>query len=180
MTGAYLFTNFRTRWSEILSVAENLPDGGEVWSPLTHAFQHLDFKFLDGVSLKFAHDMRGEGRLEPLRNVLRKIWTEVGGSPDSSRAEALARDFGDELKQRVAETEADWKKIDEALVKWLAGTAMAGVSIIAGVVPGNITMNLAGVTMALVLELLGARMRRGRFRKSVPMSVFLELKRRSE
>lgn len=78
LTGAFLFTNMRSRWSEILSVVTNLPESGEVWSPLTRAFQALDFKFLDGVSLKFAYDLRNADRLEPLRHVLRKIWTGVG------------------------------------------------------------------------------------------------------
>ena len=174
LTGAYLFTNMKARWAEILSVAAGLPDGGEVWSPLTKAFQGLDFKFLDGVSLKFAYDIRGSGRLEILRNVLRKIWTEVGGSPDANRAEKLARDFGDELKQRVAEAEADWAKIDRDLLKW-AGTVTAGG--LAGIVSGNVSVSLAGLTLALVTGLLTARQERRRFNQTVPLSVFLDLKR---
>jgi hypothetical protein len=180
MTGAYLFTNMRARWSEILSVATDSPGDGEVWSPLTHAFQRLEFKFLDGVPLKFALEMRGSGRLlEMLRNVFRKIWVEVGGNADASRAERLARDFSDELKQRVAEAEADWEKIDRDLLKWLAATTMASGSTIAGIVPGNVAVNLTGITMALVTKLLVARQERRRFAKTVPLSVFLELKRRT-
>lgn len=174
LTGAYLFTNMKVRWSEILSIAADLPDGGEVWSPLTKAFQGLDFKFLDGVPLKFAYDIRSAGRLETLRSVLRKIWTEVGGSPDANRAEKLARDFGDELKQRVAEAQGDWEKIDRDLLKW-AGTATAGG--LAGIVSGNVSVSLAGLTLALVTGLLTARLERRRFNKTVPLSVFLDLKR---
>ena len=176
MTGSYLFTNLKSRWSEILSVAEGLSADAEVWSPLTNAFQRLDFKFLDGVPLKFVYEMRATERLAQLRNVLRKIWNEVGGSPDPNRAEQLARDFGDELKQRVAEAEADWEKIDADLLKWAAGTIAAGAP---GAIAGNLSVNLAALSLALVGELLTARLKRRRFNKSVPLSVFLELKRRS-
>ena len=73
MTGSYLFTNLKARWNEILSVTD-FPPSGEVWSPLTRAIQALDFKFLDNVPLKFAYEMRQEGRLAQLRNTMRKIW----------------------------------------------------------------------------------------------------------
>jgi len=90
----------RARWSEILSVSHDSSDQANQWSPLTRAFQELDFKFLDGVSLLFARDMREKGRLEQLRSVLRKIWLEVGGKADGKQSESLARDFGDELTAR--------------------------------------------------------------------------------
>jgi hypothetical protein len=180
MTGAYLFTNLKTRWEEILSVAKELPESGAVWSPLTYAFQQTNFRFLDLVPPRFAYEMRMEGRLEPLRGFLRKIWNQVGGSPDLSKANNLARDFGDELKDQVSRTEADWKKIDQSLLAWLSGTASGALLTLGGIATGKLSHAIPslGFSVAAVGQLLAARMKRSRFRKSVPLSVFIDLKRR--
>lgn len=177
MTGAYLFTNSKVRWNEILSVAPKQPNGGEVWSPLTHAFQQLDFKFLNDVSPTFAYDMRAQERLESLRVLLRKIWIEVGGDPDINKAENLARDFSDELKDEMKKAEADWEKIDRDLLKWF--TATFGASAATGILTGGLNWELPAMGFAItaVGELLQARLDRRRFRKSVPLSVFIDLKR---
>jgi len=177
--GAYLFTNLRVRWNEILSVSNDSSDEASVWSPLTQAFQQLNFKFLDGVSMAFARNMRERGRLEQLRSVLRRIWAEIGGNPDPNQSQRLARDFGDELKQRVAESEADWEKIDQALLKWAGTTAVTSLAALPTIQPGNLSVNMAGTSIALITELLITRVKRRRFYKSVPLSVLLELKRKA-
>jgi hypothetical protein len=177
MTGAYMYTNMKTRWTEILSVSGDSAGEGPMWSPLTQAFQRLEFKFLDGVPLRFALELRRSGRLATLRNLLRKVWTEVSETANANRAETLARDFGDELRQRVSEAESEWEKIDADLMKWASTTAVGGLSA-AGVVPGNLSAKLGGTTLALVTELLYSRLKKRRFAHSVPLSVLLELKRR--
>ena len=81
--GAFPYTNFRFRWKELLGAREQLDPTSEIWTPLTKAFQDLDFKFLDHVDSEFACTMRSEGRLGGFRAYLRKVWTSVSGSPDA-------------------------------------------------------------------------------------------------
>ena len=82
LTGAFPYTNIRRRWQELLSVKEDLPETSRVWSPLTQAFQDLEFKFLNQVDSQFACSMRSDGRLESFRAFLRRLWNTVGGQSD--------------------------------------------------------------------------------------------------
>lgn len=169
--GAFPYTNMRFRWDEILGARDKFDPTMEIWSPLTNAFQQLPFKFLDKVNPQFTYSMRENGRLEGFRSYLRKIWKTVDGQPDPSRAQSLARDFKDELKQSYNEAEADWKKIDADLLKW------AGPTVAAGLTTGLLSLGLpaAGFVVAGVAELIQAHIKRANFRRSVPMSVFIDL-----
>jgi hypothetical protein len=100
ITGAFPFTNFRTRWKEILSVTEELPDAAKVWSPLTKAFQEQDFRFLDNIDSGFACSLRKDGRLEGFRSFFRRLWNEICRNPDFNKTETLARDLGEELSDK--------------------------------------------------------------------------------
>jgi hypothetical protein len=174
MTGAFPYTNLKVRWREILSVSKELPEDAQVWSPLTHAFQQLDFKFLNQVDPSFAYSLRGDGRLESFRVFLRRLWKEVGGEPDANKAQGLARDFGDELTAEYQKAVADWEEIDQSLLKQFGTTLLGGASaIVTGAL--NFQIPLAGVAMAGVLELLNSRLKRRGFRKKVPMSVLIDL-----
>lgn len=177
ITGAYLYTDLSIRWKEILSTANRLPAGGDVWSPLTHAFQKLQFKFLNSVDPDFACSLKKDGRLESFRVFLRKIWMHIEGSPDLSEADKLARDFSDELKDEYNKGEVEWREIDKKLVKWTTGTGG-----IAAILTGGMSWEIpaAGFCIAAIGELLAARMERTRFKKTMPMSAFLDLQRRSK
>ena len=98
ITGAYPYTNYQFRWKEIMSNAINKDSvETEVWSPLTKAFQSLDFKFLENISPEFAYRIQTEGRLGNFRSLLRKIWINIGGCSDFDKANKMAIDFSDEL-----------------------------------------------------------------------------------
>jgi hypothetical protein len=62
-TGAFPYTESHTKWRELLSAAESFPEHARTWSPLTNAFQSLDFHFLNNVDASFAKRIREEGRL---------------------------------------------------------------------------------------------------------------------
>lgn len=171
LTGAFPYTNIRRRWQEILAIGKELPETAKIWSPLTKAFQDLEFKFLENVDSRFACLMRTDGRLEGFRAFLRKIWITVGGEPDVSKIGSLARDFRDELADEYHKAEAEWAEIDRALLKW-AGTTVAG-----GIITGGLSLEIPalGFTLAAVVELIASRMKRREFRKKVPISVFVDL-----
>lgn len=173
-TGAFPYSNLRPRWQELLAVAQRFSDGTDVWTPLTHAFQRLDFGFLDHVDPRFAHSLRQEGRLEPFRGFLRKVWASVNTVSDPSRIDSAARDFVDELHEQHARAQAEWDRIDQDLLR-RAGAAGAGA-----VTSGHFSLELPmlGFCIAAVVQLLEARMKRRAFRQTVPMSVFIDLRDR--
>lgn len=180
LTGSYLFTDVPFRWKEILSTIHHSPEDtvSKHWSPLTKSFQELQFKFLDNVDNQFACRIREQGRLEQFRNLLRKIWTEIGGSTDPEKSHNLARDFADEIQDEYKHAKAEWDKIDQELIKWLgSGAAVAAFSPL---VSGTITpaIPLVGFTIHAVTQLLITNKKRRGFKDSVPLSVFLELDRK--
>lgn len=173
-TGAFPYTNVKYRWREILAAKQELDASAQVWSPLTNAFQHLRFKFLDNLDSKFACSIRQEGRLEGFRSYMRKLWDTVGGEPDPSKSESLARDFGDELTGAFKAAQSEWDAIDRELVKWATGKA--AVAMAAGVFSPAFAMG--GLALAGLSEIIQAEMKRREFRKRVPMSVFIDLDNR--
>lgn len=175
--GAFPYTNLKFRWKEILSVGKELDPKAQVWSPLTNAFQKLDFKFLNKVDSKFVVEMRKEGRLEGFRSYLRKVWTTVGGDIDLAKAEMFALDFKDELAGEYDKAKSDWASIDRELMKW-AVPAIAGIVGAAGAIAtGHLGLALPSGGFAIngVNELIQAHMKRQEFRKKTPMSVFIDL-----
>ena len=173
-TGAFPYTNVKFRWKEILGAKQDLDATAQIWSPLTNAFQQLKFKFLDNVDSKFACSIRQEGRLEGFRSYMRKLWNTVGGEPDPSKSEALARDFGDELAGAFKQAQSEWDAIDRELAKWatrtLAGAMATGVF--------SPVLAAGGFAVAGLGEIIQAEMKRREFRQKVPMSVFIDLERR--
>jgi hypothetical protein len=173
-TGAFPYTNVKHRWNEILGGRQDLDETTQLWSPLTNAFQQLKFKFLDKVDSKFAYSMREDGRLEGFRSYMRKLWNAVGGEPDASKSEALARDFRDELTQAFNEARADWDAIDRELLKWAAPT-LGGLMATGAF---SLALPVAGFAVAGLGEIIQAEMKRREFRRKTPMSVFIDLERR--
>jgi hypothetical protein len=176
--GAFPYTNLKFRWKEILSAGKELDPKSQVWSPLTHAFQRLDFKFLNKIDSKFAVEMRNEGRLEGFRSFLRKIWTTVGGDIELAKAELLALDFKDELAAEYDKAKADWDSIDRSLMKWAMPAIAASVLGSLGAVSTGhlgLTIPSGGIAIAGVNELIQSRMKRKEFRRKTPMSVLIDL-----
>jgi hypothetical protein len=172
-TGSFPYTNVKFRWKEILAAKQDLDAAAQIWSPLTNAFQQLSFRFLDKVDSEFACTIRKEGRLEGFRSYLRKLWATIGGEPNLSKAEPLARDFRDELTQAHRQAQAEWGQIDRDLLKWAVPTV--GGALASGTFSPLFSVGLA---VAGLGEIVQAEMKRREFRKKVPMSVFIDLERK--
>ena len=174
ITGSFPYTNFPTKWNEILSIAPN-DKYQDVWSPLTKAFQELKFQFLNNVNLNFACTLRKDGRLEPFRAFLRRTWTAIKGTHDSNQSASFARDFSDELKDVYAKSESEWKEIDRQLLKQPATASifLSGAQLIRG--QYNLAVPAVGFAISGILTLISTHSKRKDFLKSVPMAVFLDL-----
>ncbi len=176
LTGSYLYTDLDFRWKEISSIGNQSNEQQNVWGPITKTFQNLDFKFLDNVNTEFANKVRQDGRLESMRNFLRKTWLSLADSSDAqnSVSEGKILAFKDELVDEYHKAESDWQKIDADLLKWVTGSGGLGGVLAAGGM--NWQIPALGFSLAGVGQLLNARYKRNRFRGNVPLSVFIDLK----
>lgn len=174
ITGAHIYSDFSQRWKEILSLTNESQPGKEVWSPLAYAFQNLEFQFLNEVSSDFACSIRKDHRLESFRCFLRKIWVNINEHSDSNKINELSRNFSDELKCEHNKAEIEWQEIDKKLLK-----QTSGMGAIASILKGGMRWEIpaTGFCIGAVVELLLARMNRSRFKKTVPMSIFLDLQK---
>jgi len=114
-----------------------------------------------------------------LRNFLRKTWGEVSADEtlDYGKANKLALEFADELKEQYSKAESEWEGIDADLRKWLLSRGGLGALIATGGV--DWTIPALGFALGGVNQLLTARHERKNFRKNVPLSVFVDLKAKS-
>lgn len=174
LTGSYLYTDIQLRMKEIMGAEKNKLFSRNPWTPISQSFQELDFKFLNNVDPGFALAMRNDGRLNSMRNFLRNTWGDVTQA-DRENIKEHTLHFSDRLKEEFGKAETEWKKIDADLAKWTLSSSGVG-AILQGSMDWRIPA--MGFVISAVGKLLDARFQRERFRKNVPMSVFVDLKRK--
>jgi hypothetical protein len=175
VTGAFPYTNMHTKWQEIIEAREQLSETARVWSPLTKAFQGLEFRFLNNVDTRFAQNVREDGRLESFRALLRRIGNDATEITDFASLDTYVRDCKDALAGEYQKAQAEWDKIDESFLKW------AGTGGIAAFVTGHLlpdVSSLSAATLATLGQLFLRYFRRQQVRKANPMSVFIDLSRK--
>ena len=177
VTGAFPYTNMHSIWRQILEAHDELSETARIWSPLTKAFQSLDFRFLDNVDPKFAQEVRDDGRLESFRALLRKIGSAAQDVTNLSSLDSYVRDCKDELVGEYQRAEAEWSKINKSFLKWVAG----GIAPATALAIGHLVPDVAALSAAtlstisqLGLRYLGQR----QFRRANPMSVLIDLARK--
>ncbi len=177
LTGSYLFTSSNMSWNQILMSKQTAGTESEVWSPLTKSFQDLEFKFLDNVDPKFASEIRSAGRLQSLRNFLRKVWREIENDSEKTVKEKVINEFKENLTEEFKVAEEEWKQIDMELLKSFQGGMFAtllGTPIVSGAIGWEIPVG--GFALKSVMDLINTSGDRAKFRKTVPLSVFIDLK----
>lgn len=178
-TGSYLYTNRKFQWNEIMSAKQQTTDDSDLWSPLTRAFQTLDFTFLNDVDAGFAYKLKEKGRLGGFRNYLRKVWHKIEENNTPAQANSAAREFSDELHEEHRKTKEEWAKIDKEIVSWTLGTT--GVStLITPLISGGLDwiVPALGFSITGVGQLLSARYKKKEFRANVPLAVLLDLEKK--
>jgi len=175
LTGAFPYTNLQARRKELQLAREDLPRAADPWTPLSQAFDSLEFEFLNSVSPEFAVSLRKDGRLDSFRVFLRRVWGSVSTDADLADMEREATAFSEELRDEHRKANAEWKDIRADALKW------AGVTASSAVVAGHFVPEFAipGYSLAVVTQLLSALRQRRSFRERVPMSVFMDLERKA-
>lgn len=173
LTGAYMYTDWKPKWDLILSSADS-SGNNNVWSPLTKAFQNLNFKFLNNVDPNFACSLRNDGRLENFRSFLRKTWNELKKEDVGLSDSSIGMNFADELKVAYAQASSEWESIDKNLLQRL-GVGGAVSAILSGGM--NWEIPASGFAISGVTSLLAAKYDRKRFKTASPMSVLIDLEK---
>jgi|SRR5580692_8906299 hypothetical protein len=153
-----------------------MSETARVWSPLTKAFQSLEFRFLNNVDPKFAQRIRDDGRLESFRVLLRRIGKDATEISDFGSLDSYVRDCKDALTGEYQKAQAEWAKIDESFLKWGSGGIDAS-----SLISGHILPDIGSLSVATLSTLaqLGIRFfNQHQFRKANPMSVFIDLARK--
>lgn len=178
-TGSYLYTNRKFQWNEIMSAKQQTSDDSDVWSPLTRAFQLLDFTFLNDVDAGFAYKLKEEGRLSGFRNYLRRVWHKIEENNTAEQANSAAREFGDELHEEYGKTKEEWAKIDKSILEWVAGGTGTS-ALLSPLITGGMDwiIPVVGFSITGVGQLLSARYKRKEFRANVPLAVLLDLEKK--
>lgn len=172
-SGSYLYTDYSVQWEQILKHSSNTEEP-ELWSPITKAFQELDFKFLDKIKPEYAADIVAENRLPLFRTFMRDLWRDAATVSDPSQTNNIVREFSDQMSVAYAEAQKDWDEIDKKLGRRFTTTATATVTAMS---TGRINMllPLSNLAIASSLELLLSARDRKNFKATKPMAIFIEL-----
>ncbi|XUJ35703.1 hypothetical protein ACQ5SK_09800 [Bradyrhizobium japonicum] len=111
ITGAFPYTNMRSRWRELVAARDELSETARVWSPLANTFQSLEFKFLSNVDVGFATSIREDGRLESFRSLLRTIGKQASEISSLTALDSFVRNSKDALIGEHKKATAEWDKI---------------------------------------------------------------------
>ena len=182
LAGAFPYTSMPLRWKELLDASDELPDIAKIWTPLSKSFAGLEFSFLDRVNSQFACNLRQDGRLESFRAFLRRLWNSISGDiPTNTKAiEDNVLAFKDELAYEYQKAQAEWKQIDRELSRSITYSALAALTGTgAFIATGHLLFNfpLLGFALKTSYDLVERNFKRSEYRKRVPMSVFIDLKK---
>jgi len=171
LTGSYLVTDIYSRWKEIEIDRESQNVESREWAPLAKAFQSLEFKFLNNLSLEHTLILRKEKRLENLRVFLRKVWKSACTTEPFS--EINAKNLADELVSEIKRAEVEWKQIDLDLLKWLGAELLA---VGEQIVSGSGYFFAAAFAIAGAIEVGVTQLKRKSFQDKFPAAFFMKLK----
>jgi hypothetical protein len=175
--GAFPYTNLHSVWKHIIDAHDELSETARIWSPLTKAFQSLDFRFLDDVDPKFAQAVRDDGRLQSFRSLLRKIGNGAADIAEMSSLDSFVRDCNDELADEYQKAQGEWSKIDESFLKWASGSIATATALAMGHMVPDVAA-LSGATVSTIAQLGLRYFGQRQFRKLNPMSVMIDLSRK--
>lgn len=174
LSGSYLITDTYSRWKEIELDREEHGARNQEWEPFVKAFQEVELRCLNSLSLEHALILRKDEHLESLRVFLRRVWKAAASGESFERSNAQL--LGDELKDEMRRAEEEWKAIDRKLLKWFGSKLTAGF-----LAAGPLVASGYGVFLAAAFAVAGAAnlgvtgSERKAFQTKFPAAFFLRL-----
>jgi len=175
LTDSYLATDLYSKWKEIEIDRESANAKNKEWTPFAKAFQNLELKFLNNLSLEHALILRKENRLESLRTFLRKVWKSARTTDPFN--EANAKLLAEELNEEIIKAEEEWKQIDRNLLKWFGAELGSGIAASGPLIASGYGQFLAAaIATAGIITLGVTQSERKSFKNKYPAAFFLKLK----
>lgn len=175
-TGAFPFTYTEPKWRELLSAADEMSEEARLWSPLTNAFQGLEFQFLNNVDPAFAARIREEERLLGFRQFLSDVWAKAKGTGEQGTIERSAREFRERLTEEYRKAQEEWQQIDRDVIQWgLSGGALVALGNEIVFRNMSVKMSILSTVLAITGQGYSRLNKRRGMRVKVPMSIFVDL-----
>lgn len=177
LTGSYLLfgeDHFRRQYKSAQQT--NVVEKTDDLTLLSSAFGQLEFTFLNAVELKFALELRQDGKLSRMRKYLHELWCQVSSVSGIERLSVDAA-FRDELEDQYQEYKREWREIQKSIMRnTIVGVAEAGLATLSG----NLQFSVAAAGLAAfsLKELMGKYTDR-KSHERLPLGIFYELEKRS-
>jgi hypothetical protein len=175
ITKSYLVTDLHLKWREIELDRASQSAEDKAWSPFAKAMQVANLKYLNALSLDHALSLRKEGRLESFRTFLHKVWKSACTEDPFDETNALL--LAEELQEKVAEAEQEWKQIDRDLLKTVGSGLAAGLLAAGPLIASGHARFLAGAAAtAGAVNLISSTVKRRDFPNRFPAAFFMKMK----
>jgi hypothetical protein len=171
LTGGNLYTPSEPVWFQMKQLGVN-----DFWMKTNQLYSQIPLKFLNNVDTDFALKVRKEGRLEGVRQELKKIYGELGkiniNELDQQKIKFLQEGFIEELKKANSEWDLITKQAKTSRQYW--ASANLGLPLITNEI-SILPMAIGSLAWLYKNEML-AKNKKENFRNQRPISVYLDLK----
>ncbi|WP_127141836.1 hypothetical protein [Flagellimonas marinaquae] len=175
LTGGNIYTPSKTVWYQMKQMGVN-----DFWTKTNHLYSQMPLTFLNNVDTAFALKIRQEGRLEGVRQELKKIYSELSkidiNEIDEQKIRFIQEGFIEEIKKAESEWDLIKKQADLSRKYW--ASANVAVPLIINEVS---ILPLAVSPLAwLYKNEKTASDKQKAFRTQKPISVYLDLKNKKQ
>ncbi len=168
LTGSFIYTDNKHRWMEITSSPIDKAKQS-LWEPLATHIRSIDFIYEINPVVNWK--MRKTGKMGLMRNVLRKIFTNVQNENDPSRILALNKSLSEELSDALEKSKKEWETITKKAGEFAGDEITHRYT---GKIDCAIPSNGFGINTVHRLLLSYGSIN---YLKSVPMAMFVEYKK---
>ncbi|MAO49486.1 MAG: hypothetical protein CML16_01215 [Pusillimonas sp.] len=175
LTGGNIYTPSDTVWHQMKQLGVN-----DFWMKTNHLYSQMPLTFLNNVDTAFALKIRQEGRLEGVRQELKKIYGELSkidiNKLDEQKIKFIQEGFTEEIKKAESEWDLIKKQANLSRKHW--ASANIGVPLIINEVS---ILPLAVASLAWLYKNEKTSLDRQKaFRIQKPISVYLDLKNKKQ
>lgn len=114
---AIIYTTHPPRWQELMSMRDRANEASAAWNRLTLAFNHLEFRFLDGIDAAAAAQIKAERPLAEFRDFLVRFAKAAKELRDPTEITGYVEACVQELPRVHQSVTADLKIIGDSLAR---------------------------------------------------------------
>lgn len=175
ITGGNIYTPSEITWYQMKEIGVN-----DFWLKTNKLYSQVPLNFLNSVDTSFALKLREDGRLEGVRQELKKIYNELGSIPinelNENKIKFLQEGFLEELKKSESEWNLIKKQADSSRKYWLS--ANVGIPIMTNEI--SIIPLVIGSLAWLYKNERDAKDKIELFKTKNSISVFVDLKNKKQ